>query len=190
MRRVVQVRGTTGSGKTTAMRTVIGLAGGGRTMPIMGISKQRHVTQTDFFTVLGDYNNPSACVGCDRFGNREDLIQVLKNTISSGAERIAFEGMIYSHTYRLAADIAALVEHQGYEFSCVFLNVDFEIALARVLGRNGGKPINYDKLIDKILRFSTAREKIRSAGIRCVDVDACAMTPGEIGEIVFREITR
>lgn len=189
-KRIVQVRGTTGSGKTTAMRKAIELAGGGITQPMRGNGTKQHVTVTPQFTVTGDYNNPSACVGCDRFDNRTDLLHVLHNTIGSGAERIAFEGMIYSHTYKLATDIARMARQSGYEYSCVFLNVDFETALTRILERNGGKPINYDKLAEKVLRFATAREKIRAAGIRCVDVAADTFSADEVGAIVYQEIMR
>ena len=172
------------------MRRAIELAGGGETKPMPGNGTNQHVTVTPRFTVLGDYNNPSACVGCDRFKNRTDLLSVLRNTMSSGAERIAFEGMIYSHTFKLAADIAKLASKNGYEYTCVFLNADFETALSRVLGRNGGKPIDYDALATKIVAFSVAREKIRAAGIRSVELDTSTMSADEVGEIVYREVTR
>lgn len=172
------------------MRRAIELAGGGETRPMSGNGTSQHVTVTPWFTVLGDYNNPSACVGCDRFKNRTDLMHVLKNTMRGGAERIAFEGMIYSHTFKLAADIASMASKSGYEYSCVFLNTDFETALSRVLGRNGGKPIDYDALASKIVAFSVSREKIRAAGIRCVDVDTRSLSAAEVGDIVFREVTR
>lgn len=190
VKRIVQVRGTTGSGKTTAVRTAIALAGGGDTRPMRGNGTNQHVTVTPEFTVLGDYNNPSACVGCDRFDNREDLLHVLRNTVASGAERILFEGMIYSHTYKLATDINRIAMQNGYEYSCVFLNVDFETALTRIFERNGGKPIKYDKLAEKILRFAVAREKIRASGIRCVDVAADTLDADEVGSIVYQEIMR
>lgn len=189
-KRIVQVRGTTGAGKTTSMRKAIELAGGGITRPMAGNGTRQHVTVTPKFTVMGDYNNSSACTGCDSFNNRTDLLQVLHNTIGSGAERIAFEGMIYSHTYKLAADLNRIARQAGYEFSCVFLNVDFDTALTRIFERNGGKPIDYDKLAAKCMQFSVAREKIRAAGIRCVDVAADTLSADEVGSIVYREIVR
>lgn len=186
-KRIVQVRGTTGSGKTTAMRRAIELAGSGVTRLTHG---GRQVTVTPKFTVLGDYNNRANCVGADRFRSRSELMGVLRETVTSGVERIAFESMIYSTTYKFAHDASVFASKCGYEFVCVFLDIDYDTALERVLGRNGGKPINYDKLAERILRCKTAYEKMKASGVRCLDVDSATMTPDEVGLIVYREIMR
>lgn len=169
------------------MRKAIELAGAGVTK---ATQRGHQVTVTPKFTVLGDYNNKAACVGADRFRGRTELMGVLLDTIASGAERIAFESMIFSTTYKFSHDASVIAGRSGYEFSCVYLNVDYDTALARIFERNGGKPINYDKLAERILRCRTAYEKMRASGVRCIDVDATNMTPDEIGSIVYQEIMR
>lgn len=185
MPRIVQVRGTTGSGKTTAMRKAIDLAGGGVTR-----TSCSEVTVTPEFTAIGDYNANANCVGADRFSGKTELMRTIRSVMLSGEGRIAFESMIFSTTYKSAQDVHALARRFGYDYSCVFLNIDFDTALARILTRNGGKPINHDKLAERILRNAVSREKIRASGIRCVDVDAASLSADEVGAIVYREIMR
>lgn len=188
MRRVVQIRGTTGSGKTTAMRYAIAKAGGGEIVVLKGAGGDRNCTLTPKFLALGDYLKRAACVGCDRFDDANDTKAVLVDAMRNGYEVIAFEGMILSHTFKFAKDVQALAEEFGYTYECVFLNADFENALSRIFERNNAKPIKYDKLMDKVIRFTVAEQKIVRHGIKSVVLNTNEMNKESVGEAVYEAI--
>lgn len=170
------------------MRGAIALAGGGETKHVMGLRAKREITLTKEFVALGDYNAKAACVGCDRFDGRADLIATLKNVLNDRPERVVFEGMIYCHTYKLAHEISLYCKSIGYDFRCVFLNVDYETALERIFERNGAKPVSYDGLMRKILTFNVSEQKLIRSGVDSVVLDAAAMTKGEIAQAVYEAI--
>ena len=190
MRKLVQLRGTTGAGKTTCMRGFIERLGGAELGYVNGSKAKRGVMRSEHWTILGDYENQSACTGCDRFSNRDDLMAVLKSVLRERPENIAFEGMIYSHTFQLASDINDLARKHGYEYVPVFLNTSYETALSRVTVRNGGKKINEETLVSKILAFRVAREKIRRSGIKIIDIDSDSLSAEQVADRFFEVATR
>lgn len=190
MRKLVQLRGTTGAGKTTCMRGFIERIGGAELGYVNGSKQKRGVMRADHWTILGDYENQSACTGCDRFSNRDDLMAVLRSVIKERPENIAFEGMIYSHTLLLAKDLDKLARLHGYQYVPVFLNASYETLLSRVMIRNGGKAINEEALVSKVLAFNVAREKIRREGITVFEINADALSAEQVADRFYEVATR
>lgn len=172
------------------MRGFIERIGGAELGYVNGSKQKRAVMRAERWTILGDYENQSACTGCDRFSNRDDLIAVLKSVLREKPENIAFEGMIYSHTFKLATDIDALAAKHGYKYVPVFLNTSYETALGRVTVRNGGKRINEEQLVNKVLAFTVAREKIRRAGMPLVEIDADSLGAKQVSDAFYAAVTR
>ncbi len=189
MRRVVQVRGVTGAGKTTAMRRAIMLDGGGEVIWLDGAACQRPCTVTSRFMALGDYNMDVKCAGTDRFADSKDTFKVLRSAlVDARRDVVALEGMILSYTVRYAQSINRLCEEQGCGLRLVFLDVSFDTALERVLSRNGGKPINLKTLQDKIRAYTVSKHKLMRMGFESVVIDTDKCDADEVGDAVHEAI--
>lgn len=169
---VIQIRGVTGSGKTSAVRYVLGRLGEPTTRAVGTRLGDVPCTYSGGLVAVGDYNVDAKCAGADRVRNKATMMECLRALMSEGRETIVFDSMIYSTTYRMAAEAKRLCEAMGYGFRCVCLDVDFDTALSRVYERNGGKPINHEKLVDRCVRYEASKAKLVASGVEVKSIDA------------------
>ena len=160
---IIQVRGTSGSGKTTVVRKVMERMGDWEPFYKEGRRKPLGYTWPGCM-VLGHYEID--CGGCDTIGSAPkvyDTIIELKPKI-----HVLSEGLLWSEDVKWSL---ALTE-QGYEVRALFLATEPEECLRRVtIRQKGRKPIDparvRRKLMTRVETIDRARARLVNSGIYC-----------------------
>ncbi len=159
---IIQIRGTSGSGKTTVMREVMDLMGDWNAKIVEGRKKPlyyRSCSDWPDTVVLGHYEE-SACGGCDTIGSAPkvvDLIQEVK------AKVILCEGLLLSEDVKWAK--------QMEDLHVVFLTTSLEECLRRITKRRkdagNDKPLNPKNTTNRIKVIKRSRLKLIEEGVLC-----------------------
>lgn len=158
---IIQIRGTSGSGKTTVMRKVmehfplVPVYRDGRKQPLYYKSDDHNLS------VLGHYESP--CGGCDTIGSARqifDWIQTLclfKYTLC--------EGLL------LSEDVKWTTQLRHDEVQVIFLTTSLEQCLANIRKRRdaagNSKELNVKNTTNRVAVIERARIKLLDAGIMC-----------------------
>lgn len=160
---IIQVRGTSGSGKSTVVREVMERYGksflanyrAGRRKPLSyGSSDSR-------LLVLGHYESP--CGGCDTIGSAAQVYRELVDHRHSRYPFILCEGLLLSEDTKWSLQLDDL--------RVVFLTTELETCLERIVERRKGvgndKPLNPDNTANRVGVIERARVKLTEAGVYC-----------------------
>lgn len=185
MRKVVQVRGTHGSGKTTMVRQFLQLEGaaGLVTFPTSQGEANAIVTDTGFI-VMGKYPKGSNFGGCDGYKNRTMLVEAIDAALGGNPAGIVFEGVFYGMTVKLARDVAAIAERHGYAYRGVYCHREFEDTVRAVHERNGGRPFNEEKQLVKCQKVLSSYTALKRLGYDMVRVDVANVPKSEMGVLL------
>lgn len=176
---IVQTRGTSGSGKSTAMRSVMGLMGDwqavhhdGRKQPLY----YRSCSDWPRTFVLGHYE--SACGGCDTIGSARAVYDLIKEltgresegvhvTDDVGAPRpvVLCEGLLLSEDVKWTTKL----KEEGHDVRVIFLTTPQEQCLDQVRSRRkeagNNKPLNEANTVNRIPVIERARRRLDEAGV-------------------------
>lgn len=162
---IIQIRGTSGSGKSTVMREVMNRLRGfplafkpvfveGRKKPLYYFNGS--------VSVLGHYESP--CGGCDTIAGHETLYNLALERVKVG--HVLAEGLLLSEDVKWTSRLAA-----EEEVRIIFLSVPLETCLDRIRGRRAArgndKPLNVGNTTRRVGVISRARERLEEAGVRC-----------------------
>lgn len=165
---IIQLRGTSGSGKTTAMRKFMQDAPRGyhhwQSVFVSGRRKPQFYHLGDHVAVLGHYDSP--CGGCDTFKGYEQL-QAAVRVADSYAEYVVMEGLMLSddvlQTAKMHTEVAPV--------KVIYLTTDIELCIERVKQRRAARGkdgiFNYDKLRNRHEQIMRTRPRLEAAGIYC-----------------------
>lgn len=161
---IIQIRGTSGSGKTTVMREVMEkiqplkpVFVNGRKRPLYYENKRRGIV------VLGHYEID--CGGCDTIGSAPkvyDLLQTLKFNVA------LTEGLLWSEDVKWSVAL----QSTPIEVRVYFLITDAEECLRRVTARQAGRiPRDPErvrrKLMTRIGTIERARRRLLDSDVYC-----------------------
>jgi thymidylate kinase len=135
---LVNIRGTHGSGKSTAIRALMEKA---TFRPIYDVLfGPRHpegyvgalpgVSVPTF--VIGPYTNTSECGGCDQISRNATVMTLIEKYAAKG--HVVFEGSLVSSCY---GAVGRLLEQWGMDSVFVFLDTPLEECIRRVEKRRG-----------------------------------------------------
>jgi hypothetical protein len=132
---IINIRGTHGAGKSTAVRAVMAR---GEVEPIYGVLGPRLPEAYELelprvevpIFAIGPYTSP--CGGCDRISSNEIIMTLIRKYAEHG--HALFEGALISSTY---GAVGALLERWGKDSVFVFLSTPLEECLRRVEARRG-----------------------------------------------------
>ena len=168
---IIQIRGTSGSGKTTAMRAVMAFFQGWQPHMVEGRRKPLwYTTQAHGRTlvVLGHYEID--CGGCDTIGSAPDVYEVCRQAIGMYGPRIVVlsEGLLWGEDVKWSLDLVK----QGYPVRPFFLTTTLEECLRRVeLRQDGREPKDKERVVRKLTRrittIESARRRLVAAGVEC-----------------------
>lgn len=158
---IIQIRGTSGSGKSTVVKNFMGLENWnsrfsvGRKKPLYYQHESRPIV------VLGHYE--SACGGCDTIGSAPKVYDLIKSIPSEF--HIVCEGLLLSEdvkwTHQLFRD--------GYDVRVIFLTTPLAQCLSQVKSRReeagNSEPLNPKNTENRVAVIERARIKLRAAGI-------------------------
>lgn len=187
MKRLINVRGATAVGKTTAMKQFCDRRGFSvskiqtpfRELPICLIKNASII-------VLGDYSVNGNCAGADRFpagqGDIIDCVIAVAETYSP--EIIIYEHMLTSHVFRGTNNIASVAREFGYEYLGVQLYLPEEERYRRLLLRSGENAGSKNFNHNNGDRVDAATDKLVNAGYDVIRIDASAVKRENMWKIV------
>lgn len=160
---VVEVRGTSGSGKTTVVRAVmesmkkwIPCFKTGRKNPLF------YEHDPSGIIVLGHYE--ATCGGCDNVGSARAVYELLNEVIGQhNPPAVLCEGLLLSEDVKWSSQIPGL--------RAVFLTTPLDECLRRVAGRRekagNAKPLDPRNTANRVAVIERARVKLSAAGVDC-----------------------
>lgn len=145
---IVNIRGTSGSGKTTAVRSIMamgatekvyadepslsGLFQMGRTP----VGYRVNIAQFDRpLFVVGSYEN--TCGGCDAIGTQDEICSRVRRY--GQGQHLLMEGLLMSHLYSRYKALAE--EMQPIPYIWAFLDTPLEVCLERVVARRAERGV-------------------------------------------------
>lgn len=158
---IIQIRGTSGSGKTTVMRAVMEALGPwkpvfreGRKQPLYYVAK----TKTQRLAVLGHYE--ATCGGCDNIGSAKSVYELIQEV---EADVILSEGLLLSEDVKWSSQLDNL--------KIVFLTTDVDTCVQQIKSRRqkagNEKPLNESNTRKRVSVIERARVKLIERGITC-----------------------
>lgn len=163
---IIQVRGTSGSGKTTVMREVMDRVGQwnsgfmeGRRNPLFYTSAEEGWPKV---SVLGSYE--STCGGCDTIHGYELLLKTVDELYKTG--NVLMEGLL------LSEDVKQTLSLIPRKLKIVFLDTPTEECIKRIKQRRlqagNEKPLKEDNTRKRVAVIERARIRLQDSGIECV----------------------
>ena len=131
---ILQIRATSGGGKTTAARYLFDLA---NCKPVVFDGKKPVINKGNWnghdFYMIGPYDKPGTG-GCDRISKVEQVVQLVQRCADKGPDAIVcFEGLLLAHSWGQMGE--ALHARYGRRYVNAFIDTSVEQCLANVLKR-------------------------------------------------------
>jgi len=172
---VINVRGTSGSGKTTVARGQMTM---GDVIPLPGDEGTAKKPEAysiatqgkPLLYLIGSYEN--VCGGCDGVPTQDEICRRVRKYAPMGD--VLMEGLLMSHLFSRYRDLDRELHAQGIPFIWAFLDTPLEVCLDRVQARRnarfalkGGvqKPFNPKNTIDKWHDMRSVYGKAIDAGL-------------------------
>lgn len=168
MNHIINIRGTNGSGKTTAVRRIMGHLTYIRDYTTKnGVFTHVYATPSDEFVFfIGKYEG-AVTGGVDRVKNVRDVVEACREL--SGYGHIVMEGLLISGLQQLTKDIADACVGQA-QLHALTLDTPKETCIAQTLNRRAlagnDKPFDPGKsLIPKYRAVELAHAKLKAWGL-------------------------
>lgn len=164
---IIQVRGTSGSGKSTVVRGVMTALGGW--VPVCAAGRKRplyYLRTGPAVAVLGHYE--SACGGCDTVGSARAVYELTAAVLRDGSvTHVLQEGLLLSEDAKWTAELARVIA----PVRVVFLTTPVERCIAQIKARRAeagnDKPLNEANTRNRVAVIERARGKLVAGGIEC-----------------------
>jgi dephospho-CoA kinase len=163
---LINLRGTNGSGKTTAVNALLHRANARAIYGVLGASHPEAYrvrlpgVEQDAF-IIGPYDCPTG--GCDRIQPFELIEPLIVNYAAQG--HVIFEGLLIACCY---GTIGKLLERRGRDALILFLDTPVELCIERVnarrLERGDVREFDSAHLIQKHATIARLKQKIDATG--------------------------
>lgn len=158
---IIQVRGTSGSGKTTAVREFM------KTLDWTPVYKEGRKKPLYYrcgsVALLGHYEG-TACGGCDTIGSARAVFDLIGSVLNQGVEHVVCEGLLLSEDTKWTLQLS--------EVRCIFLNTPLKVCLQRIQERRrqagNDTPLNPSNTTNRVSVIERARVKLKRGGVTCV----------------------
>ena len=172
---IVQIRGTSGSGKTYIARKILDkdlgweavtepFGGKNRRVPLYYLSSDGKIA------ICGSYE--AICGGCDGVGSARSVYNLYDLLKSKGIKHIVSEGLLLSEDTKWTLE----TKEKGWNPKVFSLTTPEDICVKQVLARreeaNNTKPFNKSNTVKRIKVIDRAIGKLRKAGVQCFDVNS------------------
>lgn len=179
---IIQIRGTSGSGKSTAMKWFMkgynaweAVYAPGRKKPLWYFSTANGLPRV---VVLGHYDSP--CGGCDTIGSAKavyDLIQVVQGHFKSHA--VVCEGLLLSEDVKWSS--------QMKDLTVLYLQTPLDQCLRQIESRRAEagneKPLDPRNTSNRFRVVEKSRVRLLEAGVTCLRTTV-RQVPGLITKLV------
>lgn len=175
---IIQIRGTSGSGKSTIVRDVLAMGHQkvrftrqGRRQPVGYLAVWEGTPQEPGRKVAIPGHYETACGGCDTLPSYDDTFALVRQGRSM-TDRVLFEGLLVAEEVKRTVEL-----HNSYpgELVVIQLTTDVETCLesirARRAARGDTRPLKEDNTRNRVKTIEKACEKLREAGVRVIQAD-------------------
>lgn len=192
MKKIINLRGGNGTGKTTIVREFIKKHSfTTETIPVTKEYKS-DITLIDGGKIIacGKYDE-QGCVGADRYKGGKQLIPTIQRIIKVyNPDVIIYEGYIYSTIAGLNKKIVQLGRDFGYEWVGIHLIKDLEKQAESIVSRNGGaKAVDYGTMQERNDRITRACRNMQLYGASMKDINVTNLDKAAMGGILEQEIS-
>jgi len=136
---VINIRGTSGSGKTTAVRQLLNLCGVQTQCLMDGKVLATSVVLPNGIPLFAIGSYASVCGGCDTMHTQDMICSVPRYYSQFG--HVVFEGMIFSSTWARYAALNDEFVHMGIEYVWLYLDTPLEMCLENVRRRRAARGV-------------------------------------------------
>jgi hypothetical protein len=164
-RMLINLRGTSGSGKSTAVLGLLVQCPHKRIYGALGRLPEAYALCAQPVFVIGPY--VSNCGGCDRILPFALVPQLIEKYAQRGD--VVFEGLLLSTFY---GEVGRMMERR--DAAVMFLDTPLEVCIARVKARRGGRPFNPKLLTQKHATIARLKDKFGARALLVSDRDATA----------------
>lgn len=190
MARVIQLRGTNATGKTTAIRQFINRGTFSvKEIPVGGRLIEYHWNAERKIAILGRYDQ---CMsgGVDGYITSKELLgsSILRILRCVKPNALLFEGIVYGVTFQFAYELNSILKRMGCEYIGICFLPPLDVALERLKERNGGKAVDIDSVSSKWFTASKAYEKLKAAGVQVKAVDTSTIPKQDMWKVIEREL--
>jgi len=155
---IIQIRGTSGSGKSTVMKRVMDLVSKQWAPVYKDGRKQPLLYQAGKVTVLGHYETP--CGGCDTIGSAVAVFELITSLSSSV---ILCEGLLLSEDVKWSSQLK--------DIHVFYLTTPIQTCLSQIRKRrivaSNSKPLNETNTTKRVAVIERSRIKLSGLGVDC-----------------------
>jgi ABC-type dipeptide/oligopeptide/nickel transport system ATPase component len=169
---IINIRGTSGSGKSTAVRQVMDLAHStdriylkDRKNPLL---YRLHWPGDKVISIPGHYE--TACGGCDTIKTYDQLFEIIKQEYKVG-HHVLFEGLLVAHDKKRCTELFEWLLRDPLLFQIIELTETLETCLASVEKRRSErknppkKPFNPDNTTRRYKEVVRSCEQLEAIGV-------------------------
>lgn len=182
---IINVRGTSGSGKSTIVRTAMDLFAWRQPVYVRGRKQPLGYwlgpCQEEWkLGVPGHYE--TACGGCDTLKGYDQVFELAEHAALS-ASHVLFEGVLVSEEYRRTVELAETFSGQGrgehnpvkHDLLVIQLTTPVEACLdsirARRAARGDDRELNPANTVNRVATIQRTCDRLRQAGINVEEHD-------------------
>ena len=161
---VINLRGTSGSGKTTIVRNILGHGlweKWTRDGKVLGYCNNQLK-----WAVVGSYEN--TCGGCDGIKTQDETEDRIRTLLSHGYS-VIFEGLLISTLTSRWEKFAKSIDANMLFY---YINTPIDVCVERVkhrrLAAGNTKPFNTDNTVNRVKAIETTKQKLTAAGCYCL----------------------
>jgi hypothetical protein len=160
---VLQIRGTSGSGKTWVMKQVMASLGYWQPVmspcwrfPLYNLSENK-------VAVLGVYGKVNR--GCDRLGSAHTIYDLTRSLLEKQAEAVLAEGLLLSNDVKWTAQL------RDFDLRVLFLSTPLDVCLRQLESRReqsgNRRPHNPMVTCNRVRHIQSARTRLQDLGVWC-----------------------
>ena len=163
---IINIRGTSGSGKTHTVRSFMNAYGPDISIPLDGKSTAAHVFYYKMQPVylIGSYKN--VCGGCDAIPTQDIACSLVRHFSKFG--HVLFEGLLMSHLFARYNALYNELTEVGEKFVIAYMDTPLELSIERVkqrrLDKGNTKEFNPQNTISHHESTLTTYDKFKKVG--------------------------
>lgn len=188
--KVIQLRGTNATGKTTTMRQFIERGSFEvRSIPVARREIEYHWDDSRRIAIIGRYDQAMSG-GVDGYITNKDLLRdtIVKMLKVVKPEVLLFEGIVYGVTFDFAFCLARVLKQMDVQYLGLCFMPPLDVVFDRLAERNGDKPVDYMSVQNKWFTASRAYEKLRWNGVKVKAIDTTKIPKDQMYKIIEDEI--
>ena len=188
--KVIQIRGTNATGKTTTIR---GFINRGqfviKTIKVGRRDIEYHWEDRRKIAIIGRYDK-AVTGGVDGYiTDKNELMDTILRIIKYiKPEILLFEGIVYGVTFKFAYELAHILKKYKYDYLGIVFMPPLDVVFQRLAIRNGGKEVDYMSVQGKWFSASSAYDKLLKSGINVKAVDTSKIPKEQMYRIIEDEI--